>query len=45
VYDVATAGSAAREHNEGLQISSVAPTAIQSANGQVTMGMGVGGTF
>ena len=45
VYDIATARSAARERNEGLRITSIAPTAIQSGAGQVTMGMGIGGTF
>ena len=46
VYDVATAGAAARRYNRthGAQMA-VAPTMIPSAGGAMAMGMGVRGSF
>ena len=46
IYDIATAKSAAREYNakHGWQVT-VAPTAMRTASGQSTMGVGIGGSF
>ncbi len=46
IYDVATAGAAARRYNRkhGAQMA-VAPTMIPAAGGAMAMGMGVSGSF
>lgn len=46
IYDIATAKDAAREYNaqHGWHVT-VAPTALRTASGQSTMGVGIGGSF
>lgn len=46
IYDLATAKDAAREYNakHGWRVT-VAPTALRTASGQSTMGVGIGGSF
>jgi hypothetical protein len=46
IYDIVTAKSAAREYNaqHGWHVT-VAPTALRTASGTSTMGVGIGGSF
>ena len=46
IYDIATAGRAAREYNDahGLRMR-VTPTVMRTPSGASTMGVGIGGTF
>jgi len=46
IYDIATAKDAAREYNKqhGWRVT-VTPTALRTASGQSTIGVGIGGSF
>lgn len=45
IYDIATAGRAAREYNDSHFRVRVSPTVMRTPSGNSTMGVGIGGAF